>query len=50
MASAPTPPSGEIPAELTGSRKWSTVKISDDVIPSVSSIFLGSEIQVRLVK
>lgn len=33
----------EIPEELKGSRKWSTVKLSDTTVPSKSSIFIGTE-------
>jgi hypothetical protein len=39
--SIPTPVD-EIPEELKGSRKWSTVRIPDTVTPSVTSVFLGT--------
>jgi hypothetical protein len=39
--------SGTTPTELKGSRKWSTVRISDTTSPSKSSIFLGCEIEMQ---
>ncbi|XP_060076236.1 uncharacterized protein LOC132555873 isoform X2 [Ylistrum balloti] len=33
----------EIPPELTGSQKWTTVKIKDSAVPSKTSVFLGVE-------
>jgi len=37
-----------VPAELTGSVKWTTVKILDSTQPTTDSIFLGADDQVCL--
>ncbi|KAK3096156.1 hypothetical protein FSP39_023825 [Pinctada imbricata] len=39
-----------VPPELKGSRKWSTVRITDPLQPSKASVFLGGgDTQVRLI-
>ncbi len=38
----------QIPPELKGERKWSTVRITDPLLPSRSSIFLGSNHKVSI--
>jgi hypothetical protein len=38
----------EIPPELKGARKWSTVKIADSTKPSHESIFIGDEQSVEV--
>ena len=43
LLSSKKPSEPEIPPELTGSRKWSTVKIDEKKVPTKGSIFLGGE-------